>query len=221
MGVLTSKKLTELTADKARLLSGTKSFRQEKLQLTQLQNPNQVHTETVRRIEDYSDAKDKAAHAGVIVTGIESEKVEAARKADALKRTLANEPLEDTGSIEDKIAKIDRAWAAHENAIEFRDREIFVEREFLAVEYTKKIKPQADQRMVKLGKAALDFHAAWLDANELRQHLIDEEVGLRGIFQTMPDWLSNARNKHSEFAEWMRAMKRDGFISAAPKELII
>jgi hypothetical protein len=218
VAALQSKKLSDLLADKERLLPKTKEFRAEVFRLTQLQNPS-VHTETVRRIADYSDAKDKAAKAGVITTGTDSESAESARKADALQRTLDGVPLEDEGSIKDKLDKTNRSWASHEDAIEFRDREIFAEREFLAKEYCKKITPQHDQSMVKLGKATLDFYAAWIEANELRQHLIDEAVGLRRICLTLPDFLSNPLNKHSDFAGWIRAMAKQGFISSTPKQL--
>ena len=216
--LLTSPKLTALKEDLQRLKAGAAQSRATVWQLTERLNP-QSHDVTVRRVETYNERADKGAEAGVLITGADSEKAEAARKAEALKRTLEGKPLADSTGVKEQKEKANREWVAYEDAIEFRTREIQVERNALAIEYTKKIKPQADQRMVKLGKAALDFHAAWLDANELRQHLIDEEVGLRGIFQTMPDWLSNARNPHSEFGEWVRALKGAGFISAVPAEL--
>ena len=186
--LLTSPKLTALKEDLQRLKAGAAQSRATVWQLTQRLNP-QSHDATVRRVENYNDRKDKGAEAGVLITGADSERAEAARKAEALKRTLEGKPLADSDGAREQLEKAHREWAAFEDAAEFRTREIQVERNALAVEYTKKIRPKHDELMEKLGKPALELHSALLEIYELRRHLIDNGVGLRGLCLNLPEFV--------------------------------
>jgi hypothetical protein len=149
------------------------------------------------------------------------DKTEAARQDDILKRTLAGESLTDSVAVEEQIEKAQRQWSAYEHAIEHLNREIEREKTVLGIAYSKTKKQLHDQLMVKLGKPALELHSALLEVYELRSHLIDNGIGLRGLCLTLPEFLSTPNNPYSDLADWFRAMKKEGFISATPKELTI
>jgi len=213
--ILASTKLTALEEDLHRLKASAAQSRATYWQLTQMLTP-QLNNETVRRVADVN--KDKIERNGVISTGI-SEQNEAKRKADELQRTLNNEPLADAASIQEKLGRERRQYAAYEDAIEFRTREIDAEKTVLAIEYSKKIKPKHDDIMKRLGKPMLEFHSVFTEADDLRRHLIDNGVGLRGLCLNLPEFLSTPNNPYSDLADWFRAMKREGFINSVPKEL--
>jgi hypothetical protein len=192
--------------------------------LNKLRSP-QLHDATVIRVTD-ADAPTKAFigikktrdRPGVVSTGTD-DKTEAARVDDILKRTLADEPLADSVAVEEQIEKEQRQWSAYEQAIEFLTREIDKEKAVLAIQYSKQLKPQHDELMRKLCKPLLEFHAAYCELYALKRHLIDNEVGLRGLCLTLPDFLSEPSNKYSEMADFFRALKRENYIKEVPKEL--
>jgi hypothetical protein len=70
-----------------------------------------------------------------------------------------------------------------------------------------------------LCKGLVDSHTVLLRLNKLRQHLIDSDLGYRGICLNMPDsFLGHPLNRHSDFAEFLNAAKRAGYINKVPAE---
>lgn len=220
--ILQSPKLTTDTESRAKLKTKSKQSRDEIWRLTKLQSP-QIHDVTVSRFTDpappekaYIGIK-KTPDQSVVLSGV-SEQEAAARNEDVLKRTLAGERLADTPDIEEALAKEHRQGAAYERAIEHLSREIDRERTALAIKYSETCKPQHDELMRKLSKQFLDLHAAYSEIYSLKRHLIDNDIGLRGLCMNLPEFLSTPNNPHSEMADFFRAAKREGYIAKIPAE---
>jgi hypothetical protein len=220
--ILKSEKLTALLQDRDKLKARAEQSRAEVWRLTKVQSP-QIHDATVTRFTDpaplqkaYIGIK-KPLGQGVVSTGLD-EQEEAARKEDILKRTLAGEPLAESTDIKAQLEREHRQGAAIEHAIEFVTREIEREKAVLAIQYCKELKPKYDDLLRRVCKPMLELHTAWSELYALKMHLVDSEVGLRGICLTMPDFLSTPNNQYSEMADFFRAVKREGYISKIPAE---
>ena len=214
--ILNSPKLTGVNAKKAELKPRAKHWNDERHRLTKILSP-QYMDETVIRIDDVK--KDAANRKGAIPTDVIDETAEAARRAEDLRRTLAGQPLADLTSVEDQLRAEHRQWSAIEEAIEFVHREIKSEKTALAVAYCKQRRPDHDRLMVKLCASLLETHKTWAELYALKRHLVDEGVGLIGLCQTMPDFLGAPIDPYSEFADFLRLAKKEGFINSVPNEL--
>jgi hypothetical protein len=225
--ILTSPKKTSMLEGREKQKAGAAKSRAEVWRLQKILSP-QIHDATVSEvIED-----DSPQHAriglkrgrnenGVVSTGTD-EQDEAARRADELERTLRGEPLADAASVEEKLGRAHRQWAAHESAIEHLNREIEKEDTALAIAYSKTKEKLHKDIMTRLGKTMLEAHQVLLEAYDLKRHLIDNSIGLRGLCLNLPEsFLSTPNNAYSELADWFRAMKRDGFINSVPNEMKI
>ncbi len=212
---LKSATLTALEEDRDKLKAKSKQSQAAVLRLSKILSPQSLDV-TVTRVDDLR--KEAATAKAVAATGVISEQEEAARKADELQRTLNGESLADAASTREKFEREQRQWAAYESAIEFRTREIERAKTALAIEYCKTLKPTYDALMKRFCRPMLEAHAILLELHELKQHLIDTQAGLRGICLNLPDFLSAPNNQYSELADWFRAMKREGYINAIPKE---
>lgn len=164
--------------------------------------------------------KPQRDQSSVVSTGMK-EQDEAARKADILSRTLRNEPLTGSPTVAEQLEKEQRERAAQEIAIEFLNREIENEKTILAVEYAKTLKPKHDQQMIQLCKALLEVHTAWTEVYSLKRHLIDGEVGLRGLCLTLPEFLGPPADSYGPMAAFLVSAKRQGFIREVPPALQI
>jgi hypothetical protein len=219
-----SDKLTALLEDRGKLKVKAKQSQAEVWRLTKLLSP-QIHDETVTRTTDADEptaafigiktARDKP---GVMYTGT-GEQNEAARKDDILKRTLAGEQLADTTDIKAQLEKEHRQWTAYESAIEYLNREIDKEESILSSEYCKRLKPKEKELMTRICEPLLELHAAYSEAYRLKRHLIDSGIGLHGLCLTLPEFLSTPNNPHSEFGDFLRVAKREGYIKEVPSEL--
>jgi hypothetical protein len=222
--ILKSVKLTELFQNLETQKSKAKQSQAGVWRLTKLLSP-QLHDSTVIRTTDtdaptaafvgIKTARDKP---GVVSTGTEDQS-EAARKDDILKRTLAGEQLADTTDIKAQLEKEHRQWAAYESAIEHLDREVDREKAILSKEYCEKIQPKEKELMQRVGKHMLELHAAYSELYSLKRHLIDSDVGCRGVCLDLPEFLSSPSNGHSEMAAWLRTVQKKGFIKEVPSEL--
>ena len=220
---LESDKLTALSEQLAKLKASATQSRAEGWRLTKLSAP-QIHDATVTRSVDggpppktaFIGIKNSPNKPGVLSTGA-NEQDETARKEDALRRTLAGETLPETIGVKEQLEKVTRQYAAYEHAIEFVTREIERERAVLAAEYCKKAKPTHDELMRKVCNPMLELHAAWKELNDFKQHLIDADIGLRGICLDLPDFLGAPNDKYSEMAEFLVVAKSKGYINELPK----
>jgi hypothetical protein len=222
--ILKSDKLTELLQSLETQKSNAKQSRAEVWRMMKLQSP-QIQDATVTRVTDadeptaafigFKRPRDKP---GVVFTGTE-DKNEAALKDERLRRTLANEPLTDATDIKEQLAKEHRQWAAYESAIEFLTREVDREKAILSKEYCNKIQPKEKELMQRVGKHMLELHAAYSEAYNLKCQLIDNEIGCYGVFLDLPVFLSTPSNKHSEMADWLRAIQHKNYIKEVPSEL--
>jgi hypothetical protein len=211
--ILASPKLTDDKANVARLEARNAAIDATYWELTQRLNP-QSYAVTIRRVEN---TKDSSKNPGVISTGIVSEKDEAARKAEGRRRSLANEPPADDASIDEQVVRLKRERAANVSAIEFLLRQIYDEKNRLSIAYCKTKKQLSDDILKRLGKSMLEVHKILCEAHELKRHLIDEGCGTRGLLSPLPEFLPH--DKFSQFADWLRDMKREGFISTVPTEI--
>ena len=210
-------KLAGLLRDKANLVLRTEQSRLEVARLTKLLNPQYMH-ETVRTVADIKDETSRKS--GVITTGV-NDVAEAARRDAELKRTLAGEPLAELTDTKSQLELAHRQWTAIEDAIDHINREIAREKTAIAIAYSKSLAPLHKDIMARLAKPMIEFQAAYLEAYALKRHLVDNDIGLRGLCLTLPEFLSTPNNPHSELADYFRALKSEGYIKTVPTELLL
>jgi hypothetical protein len=222
--VLNSPKLTALVEGRGLQKANYARSRVEIWRLTKLLSP-QLHDLTVIRTTDpdaptaaFIGLKKSRDQPGVVSTGMGEQEV-AASNEEILKRTLAGEPLADATDVKEQLAKEHRQCGAYQAAIEHLDREIAREKTILAKEHCKQLQQKEKELMVRICKPMLEMHAAYSEAYGLKRHLIDNEIGLHGLCLTLPEFLSTPNNPHSEFADFLRAAKREGYIKEIPSEL--
>jgi hypothetical protein len=224
---MTPDKLTELTQKLETQKAGSKRSKGEIHRLSKLKFPQQWHDATVVRVIDvdaptaaFVGIKPQRDQSSVVSTGMK-EQDEAARKQEALKRTLAGESLPESASADEQLEKAHRQFAAHEDAIEFLQREIDREKNRRSAEYAKSYKATHDKQMTALCASGLDFHAKWSEVYAGKRYLIDTGVGLRdGMYLNLPEsFLGTPNNPYSDMAAWFTAAKRDGFIKEVPQSL--
>jgi hypothetical protein len=214
--ILKSEKLAALNLQRTQLKPRLKHWTNERIRLARILSPQYLDI-TVSRVDDV--VKETASKAGAIAaTG---DATEAARRAEALKRILGGEQVSDGDSIEVQLRAANMQLQALEDAMEFLDKEIRVEKKLLAVAYCKQKKPEHDRLMVKLCDSVLATHKAWKELHDMKRHLINSDVGLIGLCLTMPDFLGVPTDPYSEMADFFRAVKKEGFINAVPKELVL
>jgi hypothetical protein len=208
--ILTSKKLTSLLEDKDKLKASAAQSRATVWRMTKMLSP-QIYDATVSEVieEDSPKFARIGLKRGRSEKGVEStgtdEQDEAARKAEELRRTLAGEPLAESIDIKAQLEREHRQWAAYESAIEHLNREIEKEKTALAIAYSKTKEKLHRDIMTRLGKTMLEAHQVLLEAAELKRHLIDNGVALRGLCLNLPEsFLSTPNNPYSELAEWLR-----------------
>jgi hypothetical protein len=165
----------------------------------------------------YIGLKNSPNKPGVLSTGV-NEQDDAARKEDVLRRTLAGEPLPETIGVKEQLEKVNRQYAAYEDAIEFVTREIEREKTALAIQYCEQQKPKEAELLRRVCKPMLELHAAWSEAYGFRQHLIDSGIGLRGLCLDLPDFLGAPNDKYNEMAMFLVIAKSKGYIKELPKD---
>jgi hypothetical protein len=222
--ILTSDKLTALHQSLAKQKANAAQCRAEVWRLTTLLSPASAYNETSSTVWDADVAK--VARIGLLKTTQKNRVVstpdgqdEAARRKDAIERTLAGETIVTPTSLREQLESENLKWSAAEDAIEFLIREIQREKTALAIEYSKKMKPKHDALMKSFCQKQLEAHAVWRELYDLKRHLIDSEVGLRSLCLTTPDFLGAPNDPRSEMGDFFRAAKSDGFISTVPVEL--
>jgi hypothetical protein len=225
MTVLTSPKLTALLEDRDKLKTKAEQSRATVWRLTQIVQPQSNNATTSIVLDDDSPKfariglKISSDAKAVVLTGGIDEQKEAARRKDELERTLRGESLADTTDTKEALAQEHRQWKAYEDGIEHLNREIERERNVLAIQYCGQLKTKHTELMKKMCQPLLAFHAAYSELYALKRHLIDNEVGLRGLCLLTPDFASTPNNPHSELAEFFREAKREGYIKEVPAEL--
>jgi hypothetical protein len=221
--ILKSETLTALSEQRDKLTAKAVQCRAEAWRLTTLVSP-QLHDATVVRSVDegpppktaFIGLKNSPNKPGVLSTGA-NEVDDAARKEDILQRTLAGETLPETTGVKEQLEKVNRQYAAYEDAIEHLDRQIDRERTVLAIQYCNQRKPEEAELMRRVCKSLIDLHAVWSELHKLKQHLVDSEIGLRGICLDLPDWLGAPSDRYSEMAEFLILAKSKGHIKELPK----
>jgi hypothetical protein len=218
--ILTSVKLTTDTANKTRLLASAAQSRAEIWRLTTLLAPASCYDETSTTTWDADVAT--VARIGLLKTTSTRKAVsndgkdESAKKKEAIERTLAGETIETPTSIQQLRDSEETKLTATLDAIEFLTAEIAREKTALAIEYSKKMKPKHDAIMGRVCKTILEARTAYAELYDLKRHLIDNEIGLRGLCLTTPDFLGAPNDAYSDMATFLQAAKVDGFISAVP-----
>jgi hypothetical protein len=214
--ILKSDKLAALQLQKTQLRPRIKRWNDERIRLAKILSP-QYLAETVRRVDDV--VKEAASKAGASAATVDP--IETTRRAEVLQRTLAGEQVADGESAEVQLRNANMQLQALEDAMEFLDKEIRFEKKLLAIAYSKQNKHLHDNLMAKLCESLLKTHAAWGELFALKRHLIDSDVGLRGLCLTTPDFLGVPVDPYSDCADFFRAAKKDGFVDAVPKVLVL
>jgi hypothetical protein len=215
--ILKSDKLAALQLQKTQLRPRIKRWNDERIRLARILSPQYLDI-TVSRVDDV--AKETASKAGATAaTGEDA--TETARRAEALQRTLAGQQVANGESVEIQLRNANLQLQALEDAMEFLDKEIRVEKKLLAIAYSKTMKPKHDDRMRRLCASLLNTHAIWTELFSLKRNLIEAEVGLIGLCLIEPSFLGVPVDPYSDCADFFRAAKKDGFVDAVPKALVL
>jgi hypothetical protein len=146
---------------------------------------------------------------------------EAAKDKDTeIQRTLKGETI-DCSDIRSELAAEQKQWRALVDAGEYLDGQIRLEKDKLATEYCKTLKPKHDAAMARLLGHLVDAHVVHSELSEIRRHLIDSGILLRNICLMMPAVdavLGNSKAAHSDLGNLFRAAKSEGIISKVPAE---
>ena len=218
--VIASVTLTSIKENLTKQRASVAHWRGEAWRLTSLLQPAQCYAETSETIWDADVAK--VARIGLLKTTQKKAVVsttdqdEAARREDAIKKTLSGAPLVTPVSIQQELDAAKLQWTAAEDACEYLEKEIRKEKTALAIAYSAKIKPKADALIKGFCQKQLEAHAVWKEVYEMKQFLIDNEIGLRGMLLNLPLFLGAPNDPCSDAAEFFRAAKNDGHISAVP-----
>jgi hypothetical protein len=215
MTILTSPTLTEFETKCDHHKSQSKSVCDEFRRVTKLQREDFLDHTSVTRMMDVSKRtiSEPPENLAGRTTGTTVE-ADAKRRQDDLERTLRGEPLAERTDTKARLDELNRRAQAEESAINFLEKQIAAEKYKLAVEHCRALKPKEAKIMAALYKALADVHSAHCDLNDMRQTLIDDGIGLRGICLNMPDFLDNPRNKNSNLAEYFHEGHKNGFINA-------
>jgi hypothetical protein len=223
--VLTSDTFTSLKETLTKQRVSAAHWRDETWRFTKLLAPVSCYDETSETIWDPDIAK--VARIGLLNTTQKKEAAsagdynEAARREDAIKKTLAGEALVTPVSIREELETAKLQWTAAEDACEYLEKEIRKEKTAFAIAYSAKLKPKADALIKSFCQKQLEAHAVWKEIYELKQHLLESEVGLRGMLLNLPEFLGAPNDPYSATADFFRAAKNDGFIKEVPKEMLL
>ncbi|WP_079567210.1 hypothetical protein [Bradyrhizobium erythrophlei] len=221
--ILTSDKLTDDTQNKARLLASSAQSRAKIWNFTKLLSPASCYDETSSTTWDADTTT--VARIGLLKTTMKKQVVsadnrdEAARKKEAIERTLAGEVIVTPSSIQQQLDSEQIKLSATLDAIDFLTGEIQREKMKLAIEYSKKMRPKHDALMKTFCQKQLEALSVWSELFNLKSHLIDNG-GLHGLCLNLPAAFLGAPNDpYSDMADFFRSAKNDGHISAVPKEM--
>jgi hypothetical protein len=220
--VLTSDTFTSLKENLTKQRASAAHWRGEAWRLTKLLSPASCYDQTSETIWDPDIAVKarigllKTTQKKAVAPAIDNE---AARREDAIKKTLAGEALVTPVSIREELEAAKLQWTAAEDACEYLEKAIRKEKTSLAIAYRAKLKPKADALIKSFCQKQLEAHAVWSEIYELKQHLLESEVGLCGTLLNLPSFLGAPNDPHSDMADFFRAAKNDGMISSVPKEM--
>jgi hypothetical protein len=218
--ILTSDTLTSLTQNLTKQRASVAHWRKETWRLTKLLQPAQCLDATSETIYDPDVAK--VARIGLLKTTQRKAVVstdgkdEAARREDAIKKTLSGAPLVTPVSIQQELDAAKLQWTAAEDACEYLEKEIRKEKTALAIAYSAKLKPKADALVKSFCQKQLEALSVWKEIYEMKQFLIDNEIGLHGMLLNLPSFLGAPSDPYSDMSEFFRNAKVAGFISAVP-----
>jgi hypothetical protein len=218
----TSEKLESSEKDLANYKVLASTAKADLFRQTTLVREDSYSTTVINREEPATHATFGMRDAPSVNRPIVSDVDEAKRREDDRERILRGEPLAPVqADAKSQIDQTHRRCRAIDDAIESTVRDINREKAVVAAEYCRTLKPEHDSKLKRLFAALLEVHAAHSDLSALRQHLVDNDLGFRGICLLMPDsFLGHPLDKYSDMAEFLRAGKREGFIAKLPAVLV-
>ena len=142
---------------------------------------------------------------------------DAARFADDVARIERGEDIGELPDIKSQMANVARKAAATEVVIEKLENEFRIEFIKLSAEYCKTLKSKEAEQMKRLFKGLLEVHTVQSEMYDTCRDLIDSSIGYNGVVYALtPDFLGNPRDKHSDFAEFLREGHKRGYIASVP-----
>lgn len=124
----------------------------------------------------------------------------------------------DSPLLADQVGSAFQTWKEHEAAAEILSRELHGLKLDAGRTLCKTLKPKHDEIVARLFEALKNAHASHVEYWTMRQYLIDNEIGLHGIFDLRPDkFLGPAFLRTSDLGDFFRDTAKTGF-GKAPKE---
>jgi hypothetical protein len=216
---LTSANLTRLTNALDARKEDRKKYGEEYRRLAKLDRPDIREVTNTRHTEPAKHATIDVSGPRVVVAKTETglDPNEAARFADDVARIERGEDITERPDIKTQMNQVARKAAATEVVIEKLEDEFRAEFTKLSAAYCKTLKSKHEEQMKRLFKALVEVHSVNSEIYDARQSLIDSSIGYNGIvFGLTPDFLGNPRDKHSDFAEFLREGVKHGIITSLP-----
>ena len=210
----TTEKLDGFLLEKESLKARSLQSLQNRVRLNQSINPDFLAV-TVRRVDD-DIWRDNQKRPGVIVTG--DDPAIAKRIPDAIAKTRSGEVVAPM-NIRDELDRESRQGALLEDAILEVDRDIYTERQAIALQYRKKVQPLADALLKKFAETLPPMYQALTELHDLRRYMLDNELGLPVVF-LVPEFTGHPADKSSPLANYIHEAAKHGFIKV-PSELVL
>jgi hypothetical protein len=142
---------------------------------------------------------------------------EAAQRAEDVARIERGEDIGERPDIKTQMNHVARKAQATEAVIEKLEEEFRVEFLKLSAEYCKTLRPRHDEQMKLLFKALLEVQTVHSEIYDTCRDLIDSSVGFHGVYGLTPTFLGNPRDRHSDFAEFLREGHKLGYVANMPE----
>jgi hypothetical protein len=132
---------------------------------------------------------------------------------------LDGKPVQDFAALQVQENAVQREIALIEKAREVLAKQIKKAKDEAAKQYCQTWVEKERAILKRACNASVELHQANLEYMNLRQHLIDDEIGLFGIgaLDIVPAF-GHPRNRHSEFAQFCRDAHKLGFMKSIPAE---
>jgi hypothetical protein len=131
---------------------------------------------------------------------------------------LAGQDLPASADVDAELASAMINLRALEDAKEVQLRRIEQAKKVAGMKLTASLKPAHDKLMTRLCAALTDVHGAWAQLFSTKRGLVNNGIGLYGLFSVEPDqFLDVPTDRTTHMADFFRDAARKGYCSI-PKE---
>jgi hypothetical protein len=178
---------------------------------------------TLNNIKDSLEARERNVKSDVILLREQlatGDELQPDDRAAQIEHTLAGGLVSATSTLSSQLGLAMLQWRAIDDAKVVLSKNITKAKRAAAIKVLAAEKPAHDSIMKRLLASLVEVHSAHVELSALRQELCNKEIGLfNGVGELLPDFLGAPTNGYSEFADFMRAAVKSGYLKSLPKEL--